>query len=130
MITKSPCMIRSSVTLPQVMETFGTWAATKGGLKQSYTMVTDYGPGHDSEAVPSLAATSSASAARAAPALAPAVVGLSLAGPLPASLPRAATMKAVGATCRYAARAPRFMEDRRRHERRPGGCPAARRRRR
>src|SRR5687768_12438536 len=48
-ITKSPYMIRSSVTLPQVMETFGTWAATKGGLKQSYTMVTDYGPGHDSE---------------------------------------------------------------------------------
>src|SRR5258708_38294009 len=48
-ITKSPYMIRSSVTLPQVMETFGTWAATKGGIKQSYTMVTDYGPGHDSE---------------------------------------------------------------------------------
>jgi branched-chain amino acid transport system substrate-binding protein len=49
-ITKSPYMIRTSVTLPQVMETFGTWAATKGGLKQSYTMVTDYGPGHDAEA--------------------------------------------------------------------------------
>jgi branched-chain amino acid transport system substrate-binding protein len=49
-ITKSPYMIRTSVTLPQVMETFGTWAATKGGIKQSYTMVTDYGPGHDSEA--------------------------------------------------------------------------------
>jgi branched-chain amino acid transport system substrate-binding protein len=32
-----------------VMETFGTWAA-KSGIKQSYTMVTDYGPGHDSEA--------------------------------------------------------------------------------
>jgi len=48
-ITKSPYMIRTSVTLPQVMETFGTWAATKGKLKQSYTMVTDYGPGHDSE---------------------------------------------------------------------------------
>jgi branched-chain amino acid transport system substrate-binding protein len=48
-ITKSPYMIRTSVTLPQVMETFGTWAATKGGIKQSYTMVTDYGPGHDSE---------------------------------------------------------------------------------
>src|SRR5512145_2343613 len=48
-ITKSPYMIRTSVTLPQVMETFGTWAATKGGLKQAYTMVTDYGPGHDSE---------------------------------------------------------------------------------
>ncbi|HYN12910.1 MAG TPA: ABC transporter substrate-binding protein [Burkholderiales bacterium] len=49
-ITKSPYMIRTSVVLPQVMETFGTWAATKGGLKQNYTMVTDYGPGHDSEA--------------------------------------------------------------------------------
>jgi branched-chain amino acid transport system substrate-binding protein len=49
-ITKSPYMIRTSVVLPQVMETFGTWAATKGGLKQTYTMVTDYGPGHDSEA--------------------------------------------------------------------------------
>jgi branched-chain amino acid transport system substrate-binding protein len=48
-ITKSPYMIRTSVTLPQVMETFGTWAATKGGVKQSYTMVTDYGPGIDSE---------------------------------------------------------------------------------
>src|SRR5216110_1657237 len=49
-ITKSPYMIRTSVTLPQVMETFGTWAATKAGLKQNYTMVTDYGPGHDAEA--------------------------------------------------------------------------------
>ena len=48
-ITKSPYMIRTSVVLPQVMETFGTWAATKGGVKQTYTMVTDYGPGHDSE---------------------------------------------------------------------------------
>src|SRR5436853_6817264 len=41
-ITKSPYMIRTSVTLPQVMETFGTWAATKGAIKQNYTMVTDY----------------------------------------------------------------------------------------
>ena len=48
-ITKSPYMIRTSVTLPQVMETFGTWAA-KQGIKQVYTMVTDYGPGHDAEA--------------------------------------------------------------------------------
>src|SRR5690349_12494500 len=46
-ITKSPYMVRTSVTLPQIMETFGHWAATKGGLKQNYTMVTDYGPGHD-----------------------------------------------------------------------------------
>src|SRR5688572_27334811 len=49
-ITKSPYMVRTSLTLPQVMETFGTWAATKGGLKQNYSMVTDYGPGHDAEA--------------------------------------------------------------------------------
>ena len=48
-ITKSPYVIRTSVTLPQVMDTFGTWAA-KHGIKQCYTMVTDYGPGHDSEA--------------------------------------------------------------------------------
>jgi branched-chain amino acid transport system substrate-binding protein len=48
-ITKSPYMIRTSVTLPQVMHTFGTWAA-KQGIKKCYTMVTDYGPGHDSEA--------------------------------------------------------------------------------
>src|SRR5436853_5835479 len=47
--TKSPYMTRASVTLPQVAETFGTWAATKGGIKKSYTMVTDYGPGHDFE---------------------------------------------------------------------------------
>src|SRR5947207_8344462 len=47
--TKSPYMVRSSVTLPQVAETFGTWAATKSGIKKSYTMVTDYGPGHDFE---------------------------------------------------------------------------------
>jgi branched-chain amino acid transport system substrate-binding protein len=48
-ITKSPYVIRTSVTLRPVMHTFGTWAA-KSGLKQCYTMVTDYGPGHDSEA--------------------------------------------------------------------------------
>ena len=48
--TKSPYMIRTSVTLPQVAETFGTWAAKAGGIKKTYTMVTDYGPGHDFEA--------------------------------------------------------------------------------
>jgi branched-chain amino acid transport system substrate-binding protein len=48
-ITKSPYMIRTSVTLPQVMETFGAWSA-RNGIKKCYTMVTDYGPGHDSEA--------------------------------------------------------------------------------
>src|SRR5256885_15701811 len=34
-ISKSPYMVRTSVTLPQVMETFGTWAV-KNGIKQSY----------------------------------------------------------------------------------------------
>ena len=48
-ITKSPYMVRTSVTLPQIMDTFGRWAA-KSGIKKCYTMVTDYGPGHDSEA--------------------------------------------------------------------------------
>jgi branched-chain amino acid transport system substrate-binding protein len=48
-ITKSPYMVRTSTTLPQIMDTFGKWAA-KNGIKQCYTMVTDYGPGHDSEA--------------------------------------------------------------------------------
>jgi branched-chain amino acid transport system substrate-binding protein len=48
-ITKSPYSVRTSVTLPQVAHTFGVWAATKGKVKKSYTMVTDYGPGHDFE---------------------------------------------------------------------------------
>ncbi len=48
--TKSPYMVRTSVTLPQVSETFGIWAAKKHGVKKAYTMVTDYGPGHDFEA--------------------------------------------------------------------------------
>ena len=48
-ITKSPVMVRTSMTLPQVGYNFGQWAATKGGIKSCYTMVTDYGPGHDTE---------------------------------------------------------------------------------
>jgi branched-chain amino acid transport system substrate-binding protein len=47
--TKSPYMVRTSLTLPQTAETFGTWAAKKGGVKKAYTMATDYGPGHDAE---------------------------------------------------------------------------------
>lgn len=46
--TKSPYMVRTSVTIPQLTETFGTWAR-KSGVKQAYTMVSDYGPGHDAE---------------------------------------------------------------------------------
>src|ERR1700742_1050393 len=37
--TKSPYMARTSVTPPLLNETFGTWAATKGGVKKVYTMV-------------------------------------------------------------------------------------------
>ncbi len=48
-ITKSPYMVRVSLTLPQIGETMGTWAATKGGVKKAYTMVTDFGPGIDAE---------------------------------------------------------------------------------
>src|SRR5262245_22190367 len=48
-ITKSPYMVRTSVTLPQIASTMGTWAATKGGVKKAYTMVADFGPGHDAE---------------------------------------------------------------------------------
>ena len=47
--TKSPYMIRTSLTVPQLDETLGAWAA-KHGLKSVYTMVTNYGPGLDAEA--------------------------------------------------------------------------------
>src|ERR1043166_2030580 len=46
--TKSPYMARTSVTPPQLNEPFGTWAAKNGG-KRAYTMVSDFGPGHDAE---------------------------------------------------------------------------------
>src|ERR1044071_4690948 len=46
--TKSPYCTRTSLTLPMVTETLGAWAA-KNGVKKAYTMVSDYGPGHDSE---------------------------------------------------------------------------------
>ena len=47
---KSPYIVRVSLTLPMIGETLGTWAVKKGGVKKAYTMVTDYGPGHDAEA--------------------------------------------------------------------------------
>jgi branched-chain amino acid transport system substrate-binding protein len=40
--------VRTSVTVPQIAETFGTWAA-ESGIKTVYTLVSDYGPGIDSE---------------------------------------------------------------------------------
>ena len=47
--TKSPYLVRTSLTLPQVADPFGTWAVQKAGVKKCYTMVSDYGPGHDVE---------------------------------------------------------------------------------
>jgi branched-chain amino acid transport system substrate-binding protein len=46
---KSPYMARTSVTTPMLNQTLGHWAASKGGIKKVFTMVSDYGPGHDAE---------------------------------------------------------------------------------
>jgi branched-chain amino acid transport system substrate-binding protein len=42
--TKSPYMARTSLTTAQLNHAFGKWVAANG-VKQVYTMVTDYGPG-------------------------------------------------------------------------------------
>ncbi|MGH7268740.1 MAG: ABC transporter substrate-binding protein [Candidatus Rokuibacteriota bacterium] len=47
--TRSPYSVRTSVTIPQLNEPFGTWAY-KTGIRKVYSMVSDYGPGHDAEA--------------------------------------------------------------------------------
>jgi branched-chain amino acid transport system substrate-binding protein len=47
--TKSTYMARTSLTTPQLNESLGTWAAKQGGVHKVYTMVSDYGPGHDAE---------------------------------------------------------------------------------
>lgn len=46
--TKSDYAVRVSFTSPQLIEPFGVWAA-KQGIKKVFTMVSDYGPGHDAE---------------------------------------------------------------------------------
>jgi len=48
-ITKSPYMVRTSFTVWQVNEVLGTWAF-KNGVRKAYTLVADFGPGHDGEA--------------------------------------------------------------------------------
>jgi branched-chain amino acid transport system substrate-binding protein len=47
--SKSPYIVRTSFTIGQVADTFGTWAVKKGGAKKVYTMVSDFGPGLDAE---------------------------------------------------------------------------------
>jgi branched-chain amino acid transport system substrate-binding protein len=46
--TKSPYSVRVSMTVPQITEPFGQWVA-RSGVKKAYTMVSDFGPGHDAE---------------------------------------------------------------------------------
>jgi branched-chain amino acid transport system substrate-binding protein len=46
--TKSPYMVRTSLTTPQVNASLGTWAY-KTGIRKVYTMASDFGPGLDAE---------------------------------------------------------------------------------
>lgn len=46
---KSPYIVRTSHTLPQATAPIAQWAA-KNGVKKVYTLVADFGPGHDAEA--------------------------------------------------------------------------------
>ncbi|HLB14314.1 MAG TPA: ABC transporter substrate-binding protein, partial [Burkholderiales bacterium] len=46
--TKSPYSARTSVTPPQLNESFGAWAY-KSGIRKVYTMVSDFGPCIDAE---------------------------------------------------------------------------------
>ena len=46
--TKSPYIVRTSVTTPQLNEVLGAWAF-RNGIRKAYTMVSDYGPGIDAE---------------------------------------------------------------------------------
>jgi branched-chain amino acid transport system substrate-binding protein len=46
--TKSPYMVRTSLTTPQINDALARWAA-KNGIKKVFTMASDYGPGIDAE---------------------------------------------------------------------------------
>ena len=46
--TRSPYIARFSMTLPQISAPMATWA-WKNGIRKVYTLVTDFGPGIDSE---------------------------------------------------------------------------------
>jgi branched-chain amino acid transport system substrate-binding protein len=46
--TKSDYVARVSVALPQMHDAFGSWAY-KSGIRKTYSMVLDLGPGHDAE---------------------------------------------------------------------------------
>ncbi len=46
--TRSNYIVRTSMTLPQVTAPIASWAA-KNNIKKVFTLVADYGPGHDAE---------------------------------------------------------------------------------
>ncbi|MBI4754512.1 MAG: ABC transporter substrate-binding protein [Betaproteobacteria bacterium] len=46
--TRSPYIVRTSMTLPQVTAPVATWAASNG-IRKVFILVADYGPGHDAE---------------------------------------------------------------------------------
>src|SRR5690242_13404770 len=48
-VAKSPYMVRTSFTVPQLNHTLGTWAEKNGKVTKAYTMVSDFGPGIDAE---------------------------------------------------------------------------------
>ena len=50
-VQKSPYIVRTSQTLPQVTAPLGDWAAKNPKIKTAITLITDYGPGHDAEKV-------------------------------------------------------------------------------
>jgi branched-chain amino acid transport system substrate-binding protein len=45
---KSPYIVRTSLTIPQINYPFGKWVHDQG-INEVYTLVADYGPGHDAE---------------------------------------------------------------------------------
>jgi len=46
---KSPYIVRTALTIPQLEYSFGKWVYAHGMKKKMYTMVADYGPGIDAE---------------------------------------------------------------------------------
>ncbi|TFL15149.1 ABC transporter substrate-binding protein [Pusillimonas caeni] len=49
---KSPYIVRTSQTVPQIVTPMAQWSARpESGIKKVITLISDYGPGHDSEKV-------------------------------------------------------------------------------
>lgn len=47
-VEQSEYIVRTGVTIPQLNTAFGQWAF-ESGVEEAYTLVADYGPGHDAE---------------------------------------------------------------------------------